>query len=282
MVPRLFLVAPAIGKYTMKKLLALLLVTLANFSYAKQPDPLPLDSCKQHVPYGFPIINTKKETSSHICRTGYFVVHDDVAKIPRYTAYVLTPQEVLGCLPRSSTFSTDNSLPVEDAASPRDYLKSGYDMGHIANSGDMRWNEQAEDESFILSNAAPQLPEFNRGIWKKLEDTTRGWVISRENPVLIYSGTIYSTKDKTIGDGVVKVPNAFFKILIDTKTQEVQAFLLKHEGSKKPLSAFIVSVSTIQAKTGIKFPLPAPRHYNGIWPIEVKTATKAKAEVCTN
>lgn len=153
-------------------------------------------------------------------------------------------------------------------------------MGHIANSGDMRWNQQAQDESFILSNAAPQLPEFNRGIWKKLEDTTRGWVLSRNHPVLIYTGSVYSTRDKTIGDGVVKVPNAFFKILVDTETHEVQAFLFKHEGSQKPLSSFIVSVSTIQAKTGIKFPLPSPRYYNGIWPIQVKSATKAKSEVC--
>jgi endonuclease G len=54
-----------------------------------------------------------------------------------------------------------------------DYEKSGYDRGHLAPAADMGFSKITMAESFYYSNMSPQVPGFNRGIWKQLEEQTR-------------------------------------------------------------------------------------------------------------
>ena len=54
-----------------------------------------------------------------------------------------------------------------------DYTKSGYDRGHMAPAADMKWNKQAMEESFYMSNICPQNPNLNRGDWNDLEEKSR-------------------------------------------------------------------------------------------------------------
>lgn len=263
----------------MKKLFALLLLAVSFAASAIQLPPLPIDACKVHAPYGFPRVS--KLSVTPICRLGYYAVHDDAARIPVVVEYVLTPEHAVGCLPRSNAFATDKSLT--DGASPKEYSKSGYDIGHQANDGDNRWNSQAEEDSFILSNMAPQLPGFNRGIWKKLEDQTRGWVISRQHSIQVITGPVYDRKqDSTLkGQGRVTIPHAFFKVLIDTTTNEYLVYLLKHESSDAELETFRTSIADVQKLTGLVIPLPKGAIPTKTWPISLKSARAAKSGVCS-
>jgi endonuclease G len=235
-----------------------------------------MEECVAQAPYGFP--ESQKQNTTKVCRVGYALEHDNVAKIPAWVSYTLTPKKATGCFARTDDFDRDRSLPVLFASTPKDYAKSGYDMGHQANDGDMRWDLQAEEDSFILSNMAPQLPGFNRGIWKKLEDYTRGWTISRDNELLIYVGPVYDrAQDPTIGKGFVTVPHAFYKIIVDTETREVQPFLFKHEPSRADLGMFISSIAEIQRQTGLVFPLPKrPKMSKTLWPVKLKSAISSK------
>ena len=61
------------------------------------------------------------------------------------------------------------------SATPADYRNSGYDRGHLCPAGDMAFSEIAMSESFYMSNISPQVPSFNRGIWKTLEQKVRDW-----------------------------------------------------------------------------------------------------------
>lgn len=249
-------------------------------AYGAQAAPLPIAQCQDEAPYGLPY--DRKSDTTLICRTGYVLEHDNKAKIPVWVSYTLKPEEATGCLGRDTAFSSDKSLPVGKRSEEKDYAKSGYDTGHMANDGDFRWDEQVSRESFILSNMAPQLPGFNRGIWKKLEDSTRGWAISRRHELLIYVGPIYNReKSSTIGADRVAVPNAFFKIIIDTVTGETMAFIMKHEPSQESLSTFITSVPEVQRQTGVQFPMPKRTVVSGTtWPLTIKNATRAKKGVC--
>lgn len=94
----------------------------------------------------------------------------------------------------------------------RDYTHSGYDRGHMAPAADMKWNETAMEESFLLSNICPQIPELNRGRWKELEEQIREWV-QRDSALLITCGPIVSTPRKTIGRHEIVVPTRFFKVV---------------------------------------------------------------------
>ena len=39
----------------------------------------------------------------------------------------------------------------------------------------MTHSAEAMEETFLMSNISPQLPVFNRGIWKSLEKQVRDW-----------------------------------------------------------------------------------------------------------
>ena len=267
----------------MSKLLAplLFIAFLPIDSHAEQAAPLPLEARKTEAVYGFP--NSRKQDTTKICRKAYAVEYDNKAKIPVWESYVLTPIRATGCYARSNAFSPDYSLPVEYRATPKDYAKSGYDIGHMVNDGDMRWDMEAEDQSFILTNMAPQLPAFNRGIWKKLEDSSRGWSVNRRHALQIYVGPIYDrAQNPTIGKNMVTIPHAFFKVIIDVETHEVMAFVFKHEGSKKDLSSFITSLAEVQRQTGLVLPMPVnPIFADKTWPRIMKTASRAKATICS-
>lgn len=261
-------------------LTALVLVIACSSVQGKQEAPLPISQCVDEAPYGLPKV--RKSDTNTICRMGYVLEHDNKAKIPMWVSYTLKPEEAVGCNGREDAFASDKSLPTGKRSEPKDYAKSGYDTGHLANDGDFRWDLQASQESFILSNMVPQLPGFNRGIWKKLEDHTRGWAISRKHELLIYTGPVYKREqDPTIGKGMVTVPRAFYKIIVDTTTGDTMSFMFTHTPSKADLSAFMSSVPEIQRQTGVVFPMPKkPVHAQVPWPLKVKSATSTKKGVC--
>jgi endonuclease G len=263
----------------MKRLLTVLSLLLSTSVFAAQPAPLSVEACMVHLPFGTPTV--RKQDVQPICREGYFTIHDNKAKIPVVSAYVLTPENASSaCSARDSSFEVDRSLPPLGRSGNKDYAKSGYDIGHMVSAEDLKYSPVAQAVAALLSNAAPQEPGFNRGVWKKLEGTTRGWAISRENPILVYVGPVYSrTQGSTIGKGRVVVPHAFFKILVDTKTGETQVFLMQHESSTERLETFITSLAEVQRQTGVQFPMPAKPVF-GAWPIMMKSNQRAKAEAC--
>ena len=263
----------------MKKILTILALVCSSGVYAQQSTPLNSDSCTAQIPFGQPM--TPKQNTTLICRKAYILEHDNKAKIPIWVSYVLTPDHTTGCVKRSNAFSTDESLPVDQRSVPKDYAKSGYDIGHQANDGDMSWDVNVERDSFILSNMAPQLPGFNRGIWKELEDQTRAFAKNRGHNLQIYVGPIYSVKqDKTIGNGVV-VPHAFYKIITDMTTHEVIVTEFIHEPSKQPLSSFITSIAQVQKDTGLVIPLPKDAKFSTtMWSSATKSVRASKGAVC--
>lgn len=264
----------------MNKIVAALLLSVSFAVSAAPAMPLPLEQCKDHAPYGF--MASKKQDTTPICRIGYVLEHDNKAHIPIWVSYTLSPEDAVGCFPRVGSFVVEPGLPEGASATSKQYAKSGYDIGHMANDGDMRWSAVAEAESNIFANAAPQLPEFNRGIWKKLEDSTRGWVLSRKHTLNVITGPIYDrVQDRTMDGTDVTVPHAFFKVIVDTSTLEVQAFIMKHEGSVESLQTFMTSIAEIQRQTGLVIPLPKKAKISTVlWPVTLKNAVKSKQAVC--
>lgn len=76
--------------------------------------------------------------------------------------------EVAGTYPRDENFRGDDN--VVGSAEQWDYSYSGYDRGHMAPAGDMKWSKKAMDESFFMTNMCPQAKTLNTGAWKRLEE----------------------------------------------------------------------------------------------------------------
>jgi endonuclease G len=61
---------------------------------------------------------------------------------------------------RTGKFHIDNRIPKQYQSVDSDYVKSGYDRGHMSPSGDME-DQMSQDESFQFSNIAPQSSRLN-------------------------------------------------------------------------------------------------------------------------
>uniref|UniRef100_A0A1I8EI57 Endonuclease n=1 Tax=Wuchereria bancrofti TaxID=6293 RepID=A0A1I8EI57_WUCBA len=73
---------------------------------------------------------------------------------------------------------------VEHLSSDR--LGSGYDRGHLAAAGNHRQSQTAVDQTFLLSNMAPQVGKgFNRDKWNELEKHVRKLARKNKNVYVI-------------------------------------------------------------------------------------------------
>ena len=266
----------------MKKLL-ILLTLLSTQAFAwDQRAPNPVQQCQVHSPYGFA---QTQRTATAICREAYLVAYDAPVKIPVYVAYTLLPQNALGCFPRTNAFVADQSLGGTGAR-PDDYAGTGYDKGHAAPDGDLSWSQQVEYESFLMTNMYPQHGSLNRGIWKLLETSVRGWAVQLNQPFTIYVGAVYDGNDPTIGKGVI-VPHGYYKIVINNSTGAIAGWAFPHT---KPyvnlgndLTKFRLPIAQIQQVAGVKFAFPANAQElapGAEWPVNYGDLTKAKRAKC--
>ena len=265
----------------MKKLLfTLLFVTTSVFAWTQRPN-FPVANCNIHAPYGFP---QSTQAVTPLCRQGYFVGYDAPAKLPKYVTYTLMPQNALGCVARTNAFAIDQN--ITNGATPQDYVGTGFDKGHMSPDGDQSWDTQVEYESFLMTNMSPQAGSLNRGIWKLLETSVRGWVVQQNGSYTIYTGGIYGPQEKTIGSGVV-VPRSFYKIVINNQTHQFAAWAFPH---KEPypnlgndLTKFRAGVMSIETATGIKFAFPKDAKELGVgqeWSVDFGKLTQAKRAKC--
>ncbi len=265
-----------------KFLLGLLLVVSASVQAWDQRPVNPVQACAVHSPYGFA---ATQRTATAICREAYLVAYDAPVKIPVYVAYTLKPENALGCFPRTNAFVADASLGGTGAR-PDDYAGTGYDKGHAAPDGDLSWTAQVEYESFLMTNMYPQHGSLNRGIWKLLETSVRGWAVQTNQSYTIYVGAMYGAGDETIGKGVI-VPHGYYKIVINNATGQVAGWRFPHT---KPyvnlgndLTKFRVSIADIQKEAGVQYHYPANAKElapGTEWPVNFGDLTKAKRARC--
>ena len=91
-------------------------------------------------------------------------------------------------------------------------------------------------------------------------------------------------KSKTIGSGVV-VPDFLYKIVIDDSTHQVLAFTFPQVDKQEiDLPRHLVSIATIEAATGISFPVPQgtdkTKPATAVWPVDLKKTADAKKAAC--
>lgn len=133
-----------------------------------------------------------------------------------------------------------------------EYIKSGYDRGHLAPSADFAWNQEANDMTFVMSNMAPQKPKLNRDAWKRLEDQVRRWACGEEK-VTVITGPVLKDKLDRLTSGL-EIPEAFFKIIIDeTPPKKVLSFMYYQDDSGDKLAERMIPLNKIESATGIAF-----------------------------
>lgn len=186
-----------------------------------------------------------------ILHAGFTLSYNEKHEQASWVAYELTREELEESVTRTDNFLPDPNIKTGSAENT-DYKGSGFDRGHLAPAADMKWSVDAMKASFYYSNMSPQAPAFNRGIWKKAEETVRHWADIYEG-LYVVTGPVLHDNLKAIGKNKVSVPASYYKIVLDKNKTKALAFLMPNEGSKQPLYHFCVSVDSIERLTGIDF-----------------------------
>lgn len=172
-----------------------------------------------------------------------------------WVAYVLTRERLeMPWNDRPDLFEEDPKVPT-GSATLDDYRGSGYDRGHLVPAADMAFSEEAIQETFFLSNISPQSHDFNKGIWKELEELTRSWA-KKYKKLYVVTGPVLTENIKgQIGKNQVSVPGYYYKILLDVSEPEKKgiAFLLPNQISYDPLYEYAVTIDEVEELTGIDF-----------------------------
>lgn len=100
-------------------------------------------------------------------RESYVLCYDPRTRGALWVVEQLRPERLRGDGDRRSCdFREDESVHVYHRATNADYRGSGFDRGHLAAAANHRWSQKAMDDTFYLSNVAPQV-ELPVRLWKE-------------------------------------------------------------------------------------------------------------------
>jgi len=200
-------------------------------------------------------IGLPKTQGALVVHPHYTVDFNVDRKIPNWVAYHLTKEDLLIKRKRRGSWRKDPNINSYEQASNKDYLRSGYDKGHLVPSADMVRSAKAMQNTFLFTNAAPQIGRgFNRTIWMYLEKRVRTWAVEWDE-VWVYAGTYFvQGRKKTIGDDVY-VPHRWYKIVYTPHpVHRVIAFEFKNKKHKsRDYYKYKVSVDYLEKKTKLDF-----------------------------
>ncbi|KRY28437.1 Endonuclease G, mitochondrial [Trichinella spiralis] len=163
-------------------------------------------------------------------------------------------------------FREDESIHSYFRSTNEDYkARSGYDRGHMAAAGNHRRTQNAIDQTFLLSNMAPQVGKgFNRDKWNELEKHVRRMARKNKN-VYICTGPLYLPKRdldgkmrvtyEVIGKQHVAVPTHFFKVILVENPESryfIECYVMPNQSidDSIPLNKFYAPLESVERSAG--------------------------------
>lgn len=166
-------------------------------------------------------------------------------------------------------FQEDSIIPYMYRTRLSDYYNSGYTRGHIVNSADRLMSQNANGQTFYLSNMHPQLYDFNSGIWLNMENWVHSLGYNKTKRKMLYiakGGTTTPTasvpnplfsKEELGGRISIPVPRYFWMaILLQDNNDKYYAiaFWAEHKNNKASnIKDYTISIDELEERTGIEF-----------------------------
>ncbi len=225
---------------------ALALLVVSGSAFAQAPD------CPQFFPGGQPpaLMDARLEQrTTMLCNDAYAVLASGITHGAVWSAEHPTSASLDAArdIQRRGEFHADDQLPPADQGQLDDYLRSGFDRGHMTPSGDMP-DEQAQQQTFSLANMVPQTAELNRGIWEGVESAVRH-LASREGELYLVTGPAFKgERIQSIGSDGVLVPSSTWKAVYDPRAGGAGVYVCRNTTTP---SCDIVSVATLVRSVGI-------------------------------
>jgi endonuclease G len=240
-----------------------------SVSAATPVSPVPSETnvsrISQIMKYGFPGLDNIRSFDN------YVLSYDKRNRVAHWVFEHITRESAKpneGVDRSLSEFKPDESIHPYFRSQNSDYLKSGYDRGHLAAAGNHRSSQKLVDQTFYLSNMAPQVGVgFNRDAWNKLERYVRRLTRTYDN-VYCCTGPLYLPrreadgksyiKYEVIGANHVAVPTHFFKVVVceaPDGSLVMESYVMPNQVIKDdvPLASFQVPPETIERAAGLLF-----------------------------
>lgn len=185
---------------------------------------------------------------------GYFhVKYSKKHRVPIVVSYTVTKADLKGPGKRRDNFHKDKLLVAKgiDPVGPDDYPGHLYDRGHMAPAADFVRSQAAIDETFVMTNMAPQKAKLNRKAWNALEARVRTWICGEEK-LTIYTGPILRDDLPKLEKGI-SVPERFFKVVFDeTPPRKSIAFVYSQSDKGNPILDRRSTIDEVEKETGLK------------------------------
>ena len=206
------------------------------------------------APYGEP---ADQLGLKHFVNKGYSVGYDDSLPSPRWSSYRVFPYKDV-YLERPSSFKSD--VRTTARVTTTEFVRSGYDRGHLSPNYAISvcYGEEAQKETFLLSNIVPQVHALNAGLWKDLEQRIVRRYVERYGTVWVQVGPVF-TEPTVKKVGRIPVPNAFWMVVSEyeetTRGLRAIAYLIPHEETwrDRELTRYVVSIRKVESLTGLDF-----------------------------
>jgi endonuclease G, mitochondrial len=213
--------------------------------------------------------------------TGYATGYSEDLMDPLWSAYYCGPKNVYTVGSREKiAFAADPRIPSAFRVSTSDYKRPAgssptYDRGHMAPNYAIasRYGNQAQSETFLMTNIAPQRSTLNQQTWRYLEAEITDTYAPESNGVWVIVGPVF-VKSVTRYNGKAAMPDGFFCIILDRdeKTGALRALALYLRqnvmGNHAP-KEFVTTIRGVEEHTGLDF-------FSGL-PDEEETALETSA-----
>lgn len=178
-------------------------------------------------------VTPRKDGTGHVLNYTHFsVVMNQARRLAYFTAVNIDgssfgkPSDGVGGSWRSDRRiefreQSNNELYKDDDSEPRHL-----DRGHLVRRLDPAWGtedeiDQAVEDTYHWTNAAPQEHGYNDQIWGNLEDLLLMRAAKNDKKMSVFSGPIFGVFDRIYGEkrkhGPYLIPEAFWKVVVFTR-----------------------------------------------------------------
>ena len=197
----------------------------------------------------------------------YAISYDARWHHPRWVAFRFDTETRPTRVKRSGKFTFDPLLAPSERLTGQTYPGKVYDRGHLVASHDRVFSQEANEQTFYMSNMTPQVKQFNQKYWVALERLVQD--LGRNNS---FADTLYIAKGGAINDPndfvevltvegkKVPVPRHNYMALLKVKngTYSSIGFWLENKdygraGKKEDMVKHAVTIAKLEELTGINF-----------------------------
>ncbi|AXT59440.1 DNA/RNA non-specific endonuclease [Aquimarina sp. AD10] len=172
-----------------------------------------------NIAFGNPSNANSSANNYFLSKPEFTLSYNNNNGTPNWVSWHLN-SDWLGNRGRCNCFQQDRSLPSSfNRITENEYRGSGFHRGHICPSADRTVTAQENENTFFMTNMAPQAPRNNTRPWVGLERYLRT-LVNNGNEIHIISGvsgtggTGSNGFRTTLSNGRINVPDSFWKVAL--------------------------------------------------------------------